>query len=67
MPSGKTDTDESDERGQAETCPKCCSRAVHEEFSRGALLGFLTIWPFLPVRRRFSCADCEHSWKRFRW
>ena len=55
------------DREQQDACPRCGSVAVEETFSHTAVLGFLTIWPFLPVRRRWACTQCGHSWKRFRW
>ena len=63
-----TDTDDvaagAQDGRQQEVCPRCGSVAVREEFSHTAVLQWLTIWPFLPVRRRWSCEECGHSWKR---
>lgn len=60
-------SDSSDEIAKLEICPQCGSTAGSEVFSHTALVALLTIWPFLPVRRQYSCGECEHFWKRFGW
>lgn len=55
-----------DKDEETEVCPRCGEPAGHEQFSHATLLGMATVWPLFPVRRRFSCDECGHVWKRFR-
>jgi transposase-like protein len=59
--------EDSDDEAEPKRCPRCGSVEVRQEFSHAALIGFLTIWPLLPVRQPWSCQKCGHTWKWFGW
>ena len=57
---------ELDER-EHHVCPRCKARTAVEVCRVSAVLGLLTVWPLLPLKRRFVCNECGYQWKRCQW
>jgi hypothetical protein len=56
-----------DDKDENLSCPYCGATSPHEEFRGSALWAFIALWPFMPVKRTWRCAQCNRSWKQWKW